>query len=272
MAGKKWSDSEVNFIKENYQKMTCGEIGKVLNRTERAVEHLSSKLKLIREPSVGDKFNRLEILEKYFDVKTRKTWAVFKCQCGNTTKQIISKVYKGIIVSCGCWKAEKASERTKIRNFKHGKGTLDYRLFRIWNAMKTRCYNPKFKDFDDYGGRGITICDDWLKDFIKFEEWSLSNGYQDSLSIDRINVNGNYEPNNCRWITMKEQARNRRNNRMDTVKVTAFGETKSVIDWLEDDRCNLKTTTGIIYRVGAGWIPEEAISKPSERKVRLSPF
>lgn len=89
------------------------------------------------------------------------------------------------------------------------------RLYYIWTDMKTRCYCPKDKSYNYYGGRGITVCDDWLGKFgyVNFYAWAIKNGYEENLTIDRINSNGNYEPSNCRWATMKQQGRNRRNNR-----------------------------------------------------------
>lgn len=265
MAGKKWLDTEIDFIQKNYREMTCVEMSKILGRTERAVEHQSAKLNLIREPIVGDEFGRLTIKEKFFDEEKRKTYAICDCSCGKETKQRLTSLVQGTIVSCGCWKAEKASERISKQNFVHGKGNMNYRLYRIWSAMKTRCYNNKHISYQGYGGRGITICEEWLVSFDNFERWSLNNGYLDELTIDRIDNNKNYEPSNCRWVDMQTQAANRRNNRMDTVKVTAFGETKAVRSWLLDSRCSVKSMTTIVYRIGAGWTPEEAISKPSER-------
>lgn len=84
------------------------------------------------------------------------------------------------------------------------------RLHRIWQDMKTRCYNPKHESYKNYGGRGITVCEEWRKDFTAFYLWAIEHGYDKSLSIDRINNDGNYEPNNCRWATTKEQAKNKR--------------------------------------------------------------
>lgn len=266
MAGKKWTEEDIDFIKNNYREMSCKQMALQLGRSKRAVEHISANLNLVREPQVGEKLGRLTIESKFFDGQIRKTMAECKCDCGNIVKCRLTSIVQGKTVSCGCYKAEKARERTICRNYKHGNGNNNYRLFRIWSAMKTRCYNVNCKSYVDYGGRGIKICDEWLNDFAAFEKWSLDNGYTESLSIDRINVNGDYESSNCRWATYEEQAANRRNNRQDTVKITAFGETKAVRNWLDDPRCKVSSMTTIVYRIGAGWSPEEAISKPSERK------
>lgn len=266
---KKWSEEEIQFIKDNFKTMKYEEIGNKLGRTRKAVMHVGASLNLNREAEVGDKFNRLTIISKHIVYKHNQnmTMAVCNCDCGKQHECKLTAIVSGYTKSCGCLKSEKASARLKVSNFKHGKADLkNNRIFRIWSAIKTRCFNQKIKEWKNYGGRGITICEEWKKDYEIFEKWALENGYSDELTIDRINVNGNYEPSNCRWVGKDLQARNRRNNRQDTVKITAFGETKTVLDWLNDPRCNLKTTTSIIYRIGAGWTPEDAISKPSERK------
>ena len=109
-------------------------------------------------------------------------------------------------------------------------GVFPKRLKQIFGGMKQRCYNPNFKRYKDYGGRGITICDEWLDNRIKFYEWSENNGYTSELTIDRIDYNGNYEPNNCRWVTYAEQA----NNRKDNVYIEYNGEIKTQSQWSKE--------------------------------------
>ena len=117
------------------------------------------------------------------------------------------------------------------------------RLNNIYRGMKTRCYNPNHRDYDRYGGRGITVCDEWLysdhkthEGWLAFRDWALSNGYSDELTLDRIDNNKGYSPDNCRWINIIEQANNKRNN----VLVTYNGETKTVSEWAKDKGVNYK--------------------------------
>ena len=111
------------------------------------------------------------------------------------------------------------------QNTLHGKSHT--RLYKIWIGMKKRCYNPRSNAYERYGGRGIGIYQEWLNDFMSFYNWSMENGYNDNLSIDRIDVNGNYEPSNCRWATIDEQSSNKR----DTVYYEMFGLNKPLTEW-----------------------------------------
>lgn len=129
-------------------------------------------------------------------------------------------------------------------NYKDGrKGT---RLYRIYNNMKTRCYNPNSPSYKNYGGRGITICEEWLNDFKAFYDWAISHGYRDDLTIDRIDVNGNYEPSNCRWVNAYIQSNNTRRNNY----ITFFGETRTLKEWADYFGINEKTVRDRIKR---GW-------------------
>lgn len=162
------------------------------------------------EDLTGKRFGRWTVLgETVIKIKPdghhRRYW-VCRCDCG-TVREVYQRALKnGKTVSCGCYKAEVASQRRKH-------GLHNSRIYKIWNGMKNRCYLSTLEVYKYYGGRGITICDEWKDDFQNFYDWAMANGYNDTLTIDRIDVNGNYEPDNCRWTTVKVQQNNKRNNR-----------------------------------------------------------
>lgn len=134
-------------------------------------------------------------------------------------------------------------------------GTSRSRLKRIWSKMKSRCYSPKVYNYHRYGGRGITVCDEWKDNFQAFYDWAIANGYADDLTIDRIDNDGNYEPNNCRWATMKEQANNKSNN----VRITYKGKTQDIKQWSEE--LGIAYTT-LFIRIHNGWPVEKAFFEP----------
>lgn len=165
--------------------------------------------------------SRLTVLEQAEDRidSNGKHYARWKCMCNceNHTIKIIqqSHLKDGITLSCGCLGKEK--RQTSIT--KHGKSNT--RLYNIWQNMKTRCYSSHCEFYNDYGGRGIVMCDEWKNDFISFYTWAINNGYEEGAtweecSIDRIDVNGNYCPENCQWTDKFEQAINHRTQRNNT--------------------------------------------------------
>lgn len=198
MSGKKWEESEIEYLRENVDSKTCEQMATELGRSTSSVKYQVSKLNI--------KSERPDLVE---------------------------------------------------RNTKHG--GCHTRLYRVWKSMKNRCKYPSNPSFKNYGARGITVCAEW-DNFITFSDWAMSNGYNDTLSIDRIDVNGNYEPSNCRFSDIITQSENKRNS--VNLEITAFGETKSAIRWSYDERC-VVNLSALNTRLALGWEPERAITEPS---------
>lgn len=208
------------------------------------------------EYMINRRFGKLVVVEKgdnYIDKRgyPRDMW-VCKCDCNNTKTILGLNLRSGNSKSCGCATKENA---IKI-NTKHGMNRT--RLHEIWVGMRKRCNNKKCKCYKSYGGRGITVCNEW-KDFESFYNWAIVNGYSDNLSLDRIDVNGNYCPENCRWATMKVQMNNTRRNRL----ITYNGETHTAAEWSELTGIKSSVIRERIDRYG--WPVEKALTERSLR-------
>ena len=205
----------------------------------------------------GAKNNRWTFLEEGRGGPNGNTRMLLcRCECGTERLVKPTDFVQGRSKSCGCWNRESAKERAT----RHGGRRT--RLNAIWANMRARCNNPNHISYKHYGGRGISVCAEW-DDFARFREWSLVNGYDADRAyrqeLDRIDNAGDYEPDNCRWVTPTENKRNKRNNHV----LAAFGETKSMAAWADDPRCKVSyyALRNRIYR--NGWEPEEAITTPS---------
>jgi hypothetical protein len=155
----------------------------------------------------GERYGKLVVMEEAESIYSKtgkmiRRWKC-KCDCGNITIVRHGDLRNGSTVSCGCYNYEKESA-AKTHGYSRTK------LGNVFEGMKQRCNNPKNKNYEKYGGRGIKICTEWLNDPKKFFDWAIKNGYKEGLSIDRIDVNGNYEPDNCRWADNEAQCLNQR--------------------------------------------------------------
>lgn len=229
--------------------------------------HLRSPLQLINgsapkcicnslkydESWVGRRFERLEIIEY---VKGGRF--ICKCDCGNMTKVVPKNLLDGAIKSCGCLSIENSTT--------HGESKT--RLYGILNGMKQRCYNPNTENYDDYGGRGITVCDEWLEDYTIFRDWAMNNGYSEELSIDRIDNDKGYFPENCRWATDSIQNSNRRPNKKPRNKILwkINGETKPMTEWCEQYGLSYQTVKYRIDKIGLA--PYEALTMDKSRPTK----
>ena len=180
----------------------------------------------------GKRFGKLVVLERVEDHISSGGYRYPKwkcvCDCGNEVDVISKRLKSNTTKSCGCYRREVAS---LLEHETHGdSANPEYKnLYNVWRGMRRRCTTPTHKSYHHYGGRGIVICKEW-DEYENFKVWALNNGYRSGLSIDRINVDGDYEPSNCRWVTQKEQNNNRRNNHY----VTYQGRTQTATEWAEE--------------------------------------
>lgn len=186
---------------------------------------------------------------------------IWKCQCdcGNICYVPANNLRKGTAKSCGCYRSERGKNMLTL----HGLGNC--RLNTIWHGMRTRCTNPKDYHFKRYGAKGIKVCDEWMNNFEAFYEWSVSHGYRDDLSIDRINPYGDYEPNNCRWVDNITQQNNKTNNHY----IVFNGKKQSASMWARE----LGIDVSLIYnRLKRGWSVEDTLTIPKGQTPNYKEF
>lgn len=198
----------------------------------------------------GLRFGRLVALGPVARLRRQIVW-LCECDCGNTARVILKCLMAGETRSCGCLRSEICRAQLTTH------GMRNSRLYKTWQSMKTRCTNPKSNVYAFYGGRGISVCDEWMHDFEAFHAYisQLPGFGVKGNTLDRIENNGNYCPGNVRWASMPEQQRNRRSNR----KITHNGKTQCVKEWAEE--FHMKHTT-LSDRLERGWTMERALTQP----------
>ena len=204
------------------------------------------------EDLTGKRFGRLVVIDRAENLKPGVTRWNCVCDCGNKVTTNRTALVSGRSKSCGCLHKETAAKQGSA-SAKHGEGGKT-RLYRVWTNMKTRCQNPKNKNFERWGARGITVCDEWRDSFLAFRDWANNNGFEESLSLDRIDNNKGYSPDNCRWVTAKDQARNTRKNRI----IEYNGQSKCLSEWSEELGIHINTLINRLKHLSV----EEAFTRP----------
>lgn len=196
---------------------------------------------------IGEKYGRLAVLEKLSERRNKSVVWRCQCDCGNVVDVTTGELRSGRHLSCGCYQRERASQAATI----HGESRT--RLYRIWCAMIKRCENENAEGYENYGGRGISVCEEWRRDYISFRDWAMSHGYSTELTLDRCDVNENYCPENCKWATRFEQMNNTRRTRFFEYN----GETHSLREWSDITGMSFSLLKGRLQR---GWSIEKTLS------------
>lgn len=201
---------------------------------------------------IGKKYGRLTIIEFMPSIRSGgqlKRMVIALCECGKRKEFLLSSLTRNLTKSCGCYRLEELSKN----KFKHGQSNSE--LYSVWAGMKRRCYNQNEISYKHYGARGISVCDEWVDNFQAFYSWAINNGYSKGLEIDREDNDGNYSPENCRWVTPLVNSRNR-----SISKIIEFnGQKRSAGEWAEITGINYGT---LISRLNRGRMTIEQALTP----------
>ena len=201
----------------------------------------------------GQRFGRL-VVREYIGSKDKGAMWLCDCDCGKEKIMSSKNILTNKVRSCGCLKEKGFTKGDVV------KGACGNRLYKVYKSMIHRCYYPNEREYKHYGGKGVRVCNEWLNDFYSFERWALENGYDinapfGKCTLDRIDVNGNYEPSNCRWVNIKTQL----NNTTFNVKITANGKTMTIAEWARELGVNVNT---LYSRCRRRWSDERIINTP----------
>lgn len=202
----------------------------------------------------GQRFGKLTAIRSYYDSSKKVTFWECVCDCGNTTAVRANRLVHHRTNSCGCLRAESNNHKKTTH------GMSKTHLYNAWHSMKARCYNKNDVRYARYGGRGINVCDEWKQSFDAFKHWALANGYQEGLTLDRINNDEGYYPNNCRWVCTAVQ----NNNRGVSINITYDGKTQNLKDWCNELGVPYMRVWQRIKKYGYSF--EEAIAEPSHNR------
>lgn len=202
---------------------------------------------------IGDVFGKLTVvaLDKPSKRSIERMW-LCRCECGNMKSANDARLKIGHVKSCGCFMSQ------RIRETQTTHGQTKTPLYAVWRGIKARCNNPRHKAYARYGGRGITVCEEWNNSFETFKDWAYANGYSQELSIDRIDNDKGYSPDNCRWADVYTQA----NNMSHNITFCYNGETHTVAEWARI----LNVGYGALKkRVKEGWNVDDVVNKPYKK-------
>lgn len=214
----------------------------------------------------GHRFGKLTAVYPVPDKSHRARWHCV-CECGNEKDVLQQNLTNGHVRSCGCIHSEVNKEKIERYNSSIGREShhnTKSRLYRIWIGIKSRCFVQTASNYKNYGQRGISVCDEWVNSFSAFSKWAIQNGYNDSLTIDRINADGNYCPENCRWVTMSIQEFNKRISSRNTSGTTGVSFNKACNKWVAYIRKD-----GKLYHLGTFANIDDAIYARKQAEKRL---